>query len=568
MTGTTATTTGLAICLKFTTERCVATNVGSREQPEWPPHPGRIFMAMAAAYFESEGTEEGKAAERGALDWLAELMETSSPEIRATEEFVRSDITCYVPVNDNPKPNKAMLQSAPGLPRSRQPRSFPTVIPDADGDSDSHVRLVWREASVPDERLTALDRVCRNVIRVGHSSSLVMAWATTDVEPAAAREILWTPVATAGQIACRVPTTGELDRLEAACGADRIDRFAALASEIAESTGKAKASAKAEFGAEFGEPFKASLNPPAPLSATISVWQEYRRVTESDEGSVEADYFSRELLILEIVEGPVLNVERALSLTRALRDAAMSNCPDQPPAEWLSGHNADGGPTTAPHAAFLALPFARAKFADGHLLGLAIALPKQVSAEERGRCLGPTLVDLDSGQPRDIKLWGNNLPDVLVRLRTDVSPRQTLDNETWTQPSTTWASVTPVVLDKFPKASRADDRAAWFDEVRGIVELSCERSGLPKPSHIDIDTTSWHTGIPRSEQKTRRLRRGISDARAPLGNGFPQVPQRESRPVKPQVHVWLRFDQPVAGPVLIGAGRFAGYGLCLPVRER
>jgi CRISPR-associated protein Csb2 len=33
------------------------------------------------------------------------------------------------------------------------------------------------------------------------------------------------------------------------------------------------------------------------------------------------------------------------------------------------------------------------------------------------------------------------------------------------------------------------------------------------------------------------------------------------------LHVWLRFDCPVAGPVILGAGRFMGYGLCKPIER-
>jgi len=34
-----------------------------------------------------------------------------------------------------------------------------------------------------------------------------------------------------------------------------------------------------------------------------------------------------------------------------------------------------------------------------------------------------------------------------------------------------------------------------------------------------------------------------------------------------QVHVVLEFAEPVGGPLLIGRGRYRGYGLCRPLRE-
>lgn len=554
---------GLMISLRFTTGRCVTTSVSSRDEPEWPPHPGRVFMAMAAAFFESEGTEQEKQAEREALNWLAG--QSNAPGIRAVEAPNRSAFTCYVPVNDNPTPNKAMLQSAPGMPRSRQPRMFPTVVPEGDDDSLPHVQLIWECGEVPEDHFEAIDRICRNVIRVGHSSSLVMAWASRHIDEDSGDLRRWVPTSGTASLSCRIPTAGELDRLQSACRAEKIDKFAELATTILESTGKAKSTAKAEFEAEFGEPFKQSLRPPEPLSPTISSWQGYNQQQLPEASPVENDYFDRELLIFEILEGPSLNIERTLNLTRALRDAAMSACPIQPPLSWLSGHQEDGKPATSPHAAFVCLPFAGSKWADGHIMGLAMAMPKGVSAEERGQCLGPLIVNQETGDTQDLhfKLWGKGLPDLVLRLCSQPSPPTTLNNETWTKPSKIWASVTPVVLDKFPKQSMTQNRDLWQAEVCQIIELSCERAGLPIPVQIGINTTAWHRGIPRATAKTRRSGRG-QNATAPLGEGFPSLSSRKDLPPKPQIHVCLEFAEPVTGPVLIGSGRFAGYGLCLP----
>ena len=115
----------LKIHVRFITNRCVATRVDAREQPEWPPHPGRFYMAMVAAHFETDGSDDAKSEERRTLEWLATL---PAPRIHCREAAERSPVTYYVPVNDTPQPNKAMLQSAPGMPRSRQSRI-------SDGDS-------------------------------------------------------------------------------------------------------------------------------------------------------------------------------------------------------------------------------------------------------------------------------------------------------------------------------------------------------------------------------------------------------------------------------------------------
>ncbi|MFM9964036.1 MAG: type I-U CRISPR-associated protein Csb2 [Planctomycetaceae bacterium] len=574
------------IHVRFITSRCVATRVDARERPEWPPHPGRLYMALVAAHFETDGSTEDKVAERGALEWLADL---SAPLIQSVESSERSPVTYYVPVNDAPLPNKAMLQSAPGMPRSRQSRAFPTVIPmrpSGQSETDPDVTFEWRMASGLSEHLPALERLCRETIRVGHSSSLVMAW----TEAAAVNEDCdcWEPSDSVTELTCRIAVAGELDRLKEACRVDQINLFGdlkveidALESVIKTSSGTAKremknqlVATKNRFAEAFGETYKSSLRPPEPTPASLGVWQGYRR-TGSAHGShqqVHANsYFERDLLVLAKLDGPTLNVERTLGLTQTLRAALIGTHGNAEIPAWLCGHDSDGNPTSSPHAAFLALPFVGYPHADGHLMGLAIALPKGISPAERGRWLSPLLVNQETGEAAEsaLKLWGQDLPDWTLQLEERPSPPLILQNETWTKPSTTWASVTPVVLDRFPKASRTEDRSEWHAEVIEIIKLSCTRAGLPEPVEVDVDSTAWHVGVPRAWAKSRRIRsRREGPTTGALGDGFPSLPSKQTRPAKPQVHVWLRFDRRVAGPVLIGAGRFQGYGMCKPITSK
>ena len=89
-------------------------------------------------------------------------------------------------------------------------------------------------------------------------------------------------------------------------------------------------------------------------------------------------------------------------------------------------------------------------------------------------------------------------------------------------------------------------------EIAEIIATSCEQSGLPRPVEIDLDKTAWHEGAPRAR---------------PGAGGFPLLPAKTGAPARQQVHVWLRFANPVQGPVIIGAGRYRGYGLCKPVSK-
>ena len=243
----------------------------------------------------------------------------------------------------------------------------------------------------------------------------------------------------------------------------------------------------------------------------------------------------------------------------------------QPPPSWVSGHHEEGQPLRdgKQHLAFLPLPFVSSDYADGHLLGVALAFPRWVPRQERGQILGPMLLE-SSGESKPVKLLLGKLGVWTLIKRDWAETRVALKPETWSahpKGSRTWASVTPVVLDGFPKEDRHNDRVAWNNEVVAMLARACHRIGLPEPESIDFDTTSWHQGSPRATMKRRPLRGHpeVADSSAGLGDGFLPYPAKATTGIRPQFHVWLQFAEPVIGPVLIGAGRFLGYGLCKPL---
>ncbi|MEX1042309.1 MAG: type I-U CRISPR-associated protein Csb2 [Pirellulaceae bacterium] len=555
----------LTVGLDFITGRCVAANVSDREQPEWPPHPGRVFMALAAACFET-GEDPDQVA---ALQWLEKL---PAPSIHASDFETRSPVKYYVPVNDKMSESKSILQTTPGLTRSKQERSYPTAIP-----YQTKVRYVWRGAEGAESHFEHLNQICAEVIRVGHSSSLVQAWAELNEEDTLAIENgtcqLWQPTIGRSQYQARIVGEGEFNRLRVACNAERIDQFADLKMTIDSTKGKVQKEAKQVFESIFGEPYKAHLRAPEPAPAVLGLWQGYRADSEESGTVLEGEHFDSDLIVLAIKqdsqhESRSFGLSDSLSLNQCLRKTVMSLLGDQAIPEWVSGHQADGSPSQDPHVAFLTLPFVGHKYSDGHIMGLALALPKQVPPEERGEVLGRLLMN-ESGEYRSIQLDLGNLGPLQLQLEDRPEPPWTLRTSSWNRESHEWASVTPVVLDKFPKRSRVEDRVAWEEEVRRIVGISCVRAGLPQPIEIDIDTTSWHLGAPRAYPKAKTSRsRGRGDVRSTVGDGFPLMPSRAGKPSRPQTHVLLKFDPPVRGPVLVGAGRFLGYGFCKPLFSR
>jgi hypothetical protein len=114
---------------------------------------------------------------------------------------------------------------------------------------------------------------------------------------------------------------------------------------------------------------------------------------------------------------------------------------------------------------------------------------------------------------------------------------KSLDFSAYARASGTWASVTPVVLDRHPKGNGRS--------VESVVAMACERIGLPAPVEIRVGFVSAVTGAPRDRD---------------FHGSAKQVDNRQRR------HVVIRFRERVRGPVMLGAGRFAGLGLCVPLR--
>lgn len=80
--------------IQYLTGCAVARYHPDSELPEFPPHFGRVFMAIVATYFETRGDEK----EREALEWLEAA---GAPSIRAGMGHPRSAVETYVPANDS-----------------------------------------------------------------------------------------------------------------------------------------------------------------------------------------------------------------------------------------------------------------------------------------------------------------------------------------------------------------------------------------------------------------------------------------------------------------------------------
>jgi len=246
----------------------------------------------------------------------------------------------------------------------------------------------------------------------------------------------------------------------------------------------------------------------------------------------------RDMVIFRLLGGPApLPLEAAGSVVAVWRKALIEQA-DQPVSEAISGHAPDSTaenpkPSRSAHLALLPLADVGHRHARAHLLGLAAALPDSLSDNERRACLRALgrVGSLTLGSLGEWRLERSNSEERRAALRPS----------TWSQPARAWASVTPFVFGRYP-------RELWGSEAANLVAEACAIAGLPRPSSVATAPVGWVLGVPPSDR-------------------FPPMPHRPGKPRRLHAHVRLVFPEPVAGPLLVGAGRHQGYGLFRQLTE-
>jgi CRISPR-associated protein Csb2 len=558
----------LAIGIRYLCGMVWATHPTDREQAEWPPHPDRVFMALAAAYFDTDGsTTEG-----AVLEWLERQ---EPPNVYASDCEFRQTVTAYVPVNDieiarvgslgkriaRYESLKTLDQAKDAglalLPESRprQSRSFPAAIPD-----DPVVYLCWPNTVPPASVRSVLAELCSKVSYVGHSSSLVQMWVEDNpTQPN------WVPDDTRPRYRMRVFSPGRLQYFRDQFGEEALLQYRCLTEQIE--------SLSAEMKAVRGKGSKVkkdllkrriqeiehqlpSMPPRDPLRPTPGKWQGYVRVaSDRFPSTTPQSVFDHTLIVLRRVGGRQFGLESTLQVTKALRDVLMIKCPTQPPPEWISGHKPDGKSSEGPHLALIPLANVGFEHSDGHLLGVAVVLPRSAPSQEM-KLLHPLIGYDDQGELVSTTLTLGAVGECILQLEDRDSRPVAMQESLWTGPARRWATVTPVVFDSHPKQRwnrqdpprvRAERQAAYWREVEDIIRTAAERIGLPRPVEVLAQPTSLFVGAPHARQMPLLQRKGGGNLH--------------------HTHAVVVFDQPVTGPVLLGAGRYRGYGLCRPLRE-
>ncbi len=572
----------LAIEMTLLTGNYVATAYNDRTRCEWPPHPARLFSALAATYFESG---ESGVEERAALEWL----ERQSPptiaasNVGAEHREGREVVTVFVPTNDTTtvgsfeKEQEAMVSaqdevddardaltealdrgqneglkelertlnkaqkklqsaetrlekrfekavSATGkisaadqvaarrlLPDSkgRQARTFPAISPDM-----PVVTFTWHE-DPPSDILAALEGLLARVVRVGHSSSMVrLRVSSASPEPTLVPDQL-------SPTKLRVAVAGQLSRLE--------DQYT-----IHQET--------------------------HPRVLPFAAWG-YRPPVTTKELSLPASVFDEEWLVFELVAPSarrILSLLKAADVADCVRRALLEHA-EEPIPETISGHSSDGGASKRPHIAVLPLPFVGTRYADGRLLGVALALPRDAKREERravfravGRWETAIRTQSDSMDETPLLPLGFGGPDGWrMRRLEEIARLRTLQSSNWCKPASTWVSATPIALDRNPGdllSRNQSKQSAAFSAAESIISTACERIGLPRPENVIVSRAARIVGA----EKCAR---------------YGRYPGDKNRNARVLVHATIHFATEVKGPIILGAGRFAGLGLCKPIDE-
>jgi CRISPR-associated protein Csb2 len=474
-----------AIEVEYLTGRAVATARHRREEAEWPPHPGRLFSALVDAAFQAVSTD-GLALPsdtRAALEWLERL---DPPSIAVSEAQRRDVIPAFVPVNDVSAPTvKAGKVPSAGqiadavavLPDSRgkQPRFFPTVIPDS-----PVVHFVWENAPDAEKHRLALERLAGCVTYLGHSSSLVRVAVIDNHAP-----ITYRPDRRGGHT-LRVPARG---------------RLAELGSQYRRNT-RPSPGLYTPYAKVDGE-----KQPPAP--------------TES------ASVFG-EVIVCQI-DGPFLPLSGATRFLQAVRDAILqaTDGGSQTVKSLVSGYTPNGEYSREEHVAYV--PLANVgfnRYSDGKVMGFGLVLPRGL-----GRFSAERRAILRAVASRDEIGFGRHVWQVTIP--TENVPKS-LELKPYTGPSKLWATVTPILCDRFPKEKDGE-------RLEDVIVQSIARVVGVRHARIITDKISKHPGVPPSYEFPNRRK-----------------PNDQARH---RVHAVVEFDQEVCGPLIVGAGRYHGLGL-------
>jgi CRISPR-associated protein Csb2 len=227
---------------------------------------------------------------------------------------------------------------------------------------------------------------------------------------------------------------------------------------------------------------------------------------------------------------------------------------ETPIPEGISGHRPDGASSERPHLAIVPLPAVGHQHADGALLGVALILPRDVTESDQ-KVLFRAINRWETTQrteyeetPRLPVHLGTSGTLMLTRMG-ELAEQRTLQPFTWCRPARYWVSATPIALDHNPGDLRSRDPGKLARAIREAEEglrAGCNYIGLPSPDRVEVLPSPSLSGAAKARD-------------------FPPYLRGQGRLQRVLTHAAIVFAEPVAGPILLGAGRYVGLGLMRPM---
>lgn len=398
-----------------------------------------------------------------------EWLERQPPPRIAAPRVERSPAPiCYVPPGDS-------RRSKGAGPKKEWEHGIhrwrqPRNFPSANILGDPKVFFEW-EHDPPSDLFSILDTMAAGITHVGtsHAMALVTAHRGKVEQPISLKPDQ------RGNIYLRIPASGRLDELDAV------------------------------FNNCSG------VRRPTPTCERITPYRKSQSGLTTNVIPSRYDFFA--LRISDSMHG----ADTAAYLSKAVRRAVMSILGDEAPSA-VHGHG------KGTHVAWLPLADVGHAYAKGRIIGIGVAISKDTDPVAYQQ----VLVGVQ-------KIQRLRLSDGRIAKLTPLLPGESrpvaLNINTWIRPSRTWATVTPVVLDRPPKRLTED-------RIKKALLQSLEFAGLPEPQSIAVSGYSQFQGAPRAVR----------------------VPHP-----KPRYHAVIRLARPIAGPVMAGRLRNFGIGLFRPL---
>ena len=505
-------------------------------RPEWPPTPLRLFQAITAGALSGRWAVEDRDATEKALRWLESL---GAPALILAP------------------PAHTLKSYRIAVPNNQSDRHVPAMIEDAKKSEEERKNLRLDDLLRKDKELKV---VCPRIVG---RAPLVYAWPIPESDRGAAEA--------ARVVVRRLLALGTgLDHAVADIRIDRerprVEGGLSWPPGISPCEGTLDSLVKLHH-ARLGRLKTGSLRenlPPVryqrpPSAAGMPVHLLFAIRTLSGERDAPLPVDPKDTAIL----AQAIRVKLTEPLANAMRHNPRA-APHSSPEEierLVIGRGADAA-DTAMRVSIAPLPSIGHEHSDGLLRRILVSVPTAfpLPADVVRRAL--------TGCEIGVGPESSPLRVRLAPIEVDSDSERSMGAR-YFGPARIWRSVSPVVLPGHrPASPKAQVRISSMGAQEARMRADAQRR---KDEAVLFERSLKHAGL--EKVPAFRLRREPFGAHQPRADAAWRLPASRDDPQRvwlagrPRLHAEIVFDEPQAGPILIGDGRFLGLGLFHAVRD-